>query len=76
MDLSDEEAQKVLNNSIEDINENSNKRYSFCKENDQFYVFHSDNTFDQEGYPTYHGYPVEEGKIPSLIKNKLIKKQN
>lgn len=76
MDLSDEKAQKVLNISIADINENSNKRYGFCKENDQFYVFHYDNTFDDEGYPTYHGYPIDEKEIPSVIKNKLITNKN
>ncbi|GEM_PF-2689623 len=70
MNLSDKEAQKVLNNSIEDIKENSNKRYGFCQENDQFYVFHSDNTFE-EGYPTYHGYPINEKEVPPIIKSKL-----
>jgi len=47
------------------------KRYSFCKENDQFYVFHSDNTFDEKGYPTYHGYPINEKEVPPIIKSKL-----
>ncbi|MDB9317985.1 hypothetical protein [Nodularia spumigena] len=71
MDLTDEEAQKVLNGSVCNSNENSEKRYGYRKENDKFYVFHSDNTFDEKGYPTYHGFPISEDQVPDKIIDKI-----
>jgi hypothetical protein len=71
MDLTDEEAQKVLNSSVGNSNENSEKHYGFDKKKDQFYVFHSDNTFDEQGYPTYHGFPIPEDQIPNEILIKI-----
>lgn len=72
MDLSDDEAQKVLDNSLESSNKNSNKRYGYQREKDQFYVFHSDNTSNEEGYPTYHGYPIDENQFSDAIQKKLL----
>ena len=63
MDLKDEEAQKVLNSSVCSSNKNSKKRYGYHKETDQFYVFHSDDAFDEQGYPTYHGFPIPEDQV-------------
>ncbi|MBO1052175.1 MULTISPECIES: hypothetical protein [Nostocales] len=71
MNLTDKEAQKVLNISVGNSNENSEKRYGFHKETDQFYVFHSDNTFDEQGYPTYHGFPITENQVPPKILIKI-----
>ncbi|AFZ55964.1 hypothetical protein H6G54_27630 [Anabaena cylindrica FACHB-243] len=71
MDLRNEEAQKVLNSSIGNSNENSEKRYGFHKEKHQFYVFHSDNSFDEQGYPTYHGFPIPENQVPAEILIKI-----
>lgn len=76
MDLSDEKAQKVLNISIEDMstkdsNGNSTKRYGFNKETDKFYIFRSEDTFDEEGYPTYHGFPISENQVPPKILIKI-----
>jgi hypothetical protein len=71
MDLTDEEAQKILNSSICSSNNNSEKRYGFHKETDQFYVFHSDNTFDEQGYPTYHGFIIPEDQVPPKILIKI-----
>lgn len=71
MNLKDQEAQKVLNSSVCSSNENSEKRYGFHKETDQFYVFHSDNTFDEQGYPTYHGFPIPEDQVPKEVLNKI-----
>ncbi|MBD2135915.1 hypothetical protein H6F47_26830 [Sphaerospermopsis sp. FACHB-1094] len=71
MNLKDQEAQKVLNSSVCNSNENSEKRYGFHKETDQFYVFHSDNTFDEQGYPTYHGFPIPEDQVPKEVLNKI-----
>jgi hypothetical protein len=76
MDLTDEEAQKVLNSSVCNSNENSEKRYGYRKENDKFYVFHSDNSFNEKGYPTYHGFPVSEDKVPDKIIDKIRVKSN
>jgi len=67
MNLTDKQAQQVLNSSVGNSNENSEKRYGFHKETDQFYVFHSDNTFDEQGYPTYHGFPIPEYEVPNEI---------
>ncbi|MBD2136308.1 hypothetical protein H6F32_01615 [Anabaena sp. FACHB-1237] len=72
MNLTDEEAQKVLNLSVHSSNENSQKCYGFHKETDQFYVFHSDNTFDEQGYPTYHGFPIPEDQVPKEVLNKIF----
>jgi hypothetical protein len=63
MDLKDKEAQKVLNSSVCSSNKNSKKRYGYHKEKDQFYVFHSDDAFDEQGYPTYHGFPIPENEV-------------
>jgi hypothetical protein len=64
MDLTDvEEAQKILNSSVRTSNKNSKKRYGYHKETDQFYVFHSDGAFDEQGYPTYHGFPIPEDQV-------------
>ncbi|MDB9455881.1 hypothetical protein PN478_17615 [Dolichospermum circinale CS-534/05] len=71
MNLTNEEAQKVLNCSVGNSNENSEKRYGFHKQTDQFYVFHSDNTFDEQGYPTYHGFPIPENQVPPKILIKI-----
>ncbi|GCL37218.1 hypothetical protein SR1949_23250 [Sphaerospermopsis reniformis] len=71
MNLKDQEAQKVLNSSVCNSNENSEKRYGFHKETDQFYVFHSDNTFDEQGYLTYHGFPIPEDQVPKEVLNKI-----
>ena len=76
MDLSDEEAQKVLNISVEDTsikdsNGNSTKRYGFNREMDRFYIFRSEDTFDEEGYPTYHGFPIPENQVPPKILIKI-----
>ena len=67
MNLTNEEAQKVLNCSVGNSNKNSERRYGFHKQTDQFYVFHSDNTFDEQGYPTYHGFPIPEYEVPNEI---------
>ena len=67
MDLKDEEAQKVLNCSICNTNENSEKRYGYSKRTGKFYVFHFDNTFDVHGHPTYHGFPIPENEVPAQI---------
>ncbi|MBS3028130.1 MAG: hypothetical protein HCA25_13885 [Dolichospermum sp. DET50] len=59
MDLTDEEAQKVLNSSVPSSNKNSKKRYGYHKKTDQCYVFLPDGDFfDEQGYPTYHGFPI------------------
>ncbi|MEA5616477.1 hypothetical protein VB711_01285 [Cronbergia sp. UHCC 0137] len=72
MDLTDvEEAQKILNSSICSSNNNSEKRYGYHKESVKFYVFHSDNTFDEQGYPTYHGFPISENQVPKEVLNKI-----
>ena len=71
MNLTNEEAQKVLNCSVGNSNKNSEKRYGFDKQTDQFYVFHSDNTFDEQGYPTYHGFPIPENQVPPKILIKI-----
>ena len=63
MDLTDEKAQQVLNSSVCSSNKNSKKRYGYHKETDQFYVFHSDGAFDEQGYPTYHGFPIPEDQV-------------
>ena len=77
MDLRDEkEAQKVLNSSVEDTsikdsNGNSSKRYGFNKKTDNYYIFRSDNTFDEQGYPTYHGFIIPENQVPNQILIKI-----
>jgi hypothetical protein len=77
MDLRDEkEAQKVLNSSVEDTsikdsNGNSSKRYGFNKKTDNYYIFRSDNTFDEQGYPTYHGFIIPEDQVPPKILIKI-----
>jgi hypothetical protein len=71
MDLTDAEAQKVLNSSVCNSNENSENRYGYHKESVKFYVFHSDNTFDEQGYPTYHGFPISEDQVPKEVLNKI-----
>ena len=77
MDLRDEkEAQKVLNSSVEDTsikdsNGNSSKRYGFNKKTDNYYIFRSDNTFDEKGYPTYHGFIIPENQVPPKILIKI-----
>ena len=77
MDLRDEkEAQKVLNSSVEDTsikdsNGNSSKRYGFNKKTDNYYIFRSDNTFDQQSYPTYHGFIIPEDQVPPKILIKI-----
>ena len=65
MDLTDvEEAQKILNSSVRSSNKNSKKRYGYHKETDQFYVFLTDGEFfDEQGYPTYHGFPIPENEV-------------
>lgn len=64
MDLKDEEAQKVLNSSVCSSNKNSKKRYGYHKGTDQFYVFLPDGDFfDEQGYPTYHGFPIPENQV-------------
>ena len=64
MDLKDEEAQKILNSSVCSSNKNSKKRYGYHKETDQFYVFLPDGDFfDEQGYPTYHGFPIPEDQV-------------
>lgn len=73
MDLTDKEAQKVLDNSIESSSENSNRRYGYHREKDQYYIFHPDNASNQEGYFTYHGFPVEETQVPDCIRNQLLR---
>ncbi|MEG3954559.1 hypothetical protein [Microcoleus sp. herbarium2] len=73
MDLTDKEAQKVLDNSIESSSENSNKRYGYHREKDRYYIFHPDNASNQEGYFTYHGFPVEETQVPDCIINQLLR---
>ena len=73
MDLTDKEAQKVLDNSIESSSENSNRRYGYHREKDQYYIFHPDNASNQEGYFTYHGFPVEETQVPDHIRNQLLR---
>jgi len=73
MDLTDKEAQKVLDNSIESSSENSNRRYGYHREKDQYYIFHPDNACNQEGYFTYHGFPVEETQVPDCIRNQLLR---
>lgn len=65
MDLKDEEVQQVLNQSIE----HGKQRYSYYR--GKFYEFKSDNTLNELGYPTYHGYPVNESEVPSDVKQKL-----
>lgn len=77
MDLRDEkEAQKVLNSSVEDTsikdsNGNSSKRYGFNKKTDNYYIFRSDDAFDEQGYPTYHGFPIPENQVPPKILIKI-----
>lgn len=77
MDLRDKkEAQKVLNSSVEDTsikdsNGNSSKRYGFNKKTDNYYIFRSDNTFDEQGYPTYHGFIIPEDQVPPKILIKI-----
>lgn len=73
MDLTDQEAQKVLDNSIESSSENSNRRYGYHREKDQYYIFHPDNASNQEGCFTYHGFPVEETQVPDRIRNQLLR---
>lgn len=73
MDLTDKEAQKVLDNSIESSSENSKRRYGYHREKDQYYIFHPDNASNQEGYFTYHGFPVEETQVPDRIRNQLLR---
>lgn len=74
MDLTDEEAQKLLNVSVKNSNTNSNRRYGYHKEKDKFYVFHSENRLNEQGYPTYHGFPISENHndIPDEIRGKKI----
>jgi hypothetical protein len=72
-DLTDKEAQKVLDNSIESSSENSNRRYGYHREKDQYYIFHPDNASNQDGYFTYHGFPLEETQVPALIRNQLLR---
>ncbi|MGK7930545.1 MAG: hypothetical protein AB4041_03800 [Microcystaceae cyanobacterium] len=67
MDLSDENAQKALNQSIE---YKDRQRFSYFQE--KFYRFHFENTYDDQGYPTYHGYPVKDSDVPNDIKKQLI----
>ncbi|ACK66951.1 hypothetical protein PCC8801_2956 [Rippkaea orientalis PCC 8801] len=66
MDLSDEDAQKALNQSIE---YKDRQRFSYFQE--KFYRFHFENTYDDKGYPTYHGYPVKDSDVPNDIKKQL-----
>jgi hypothetical protein len=71
MDLTNEEAQKILDNSLKNTNDNSKKRYGYSKIKDKFYAFQSDNT-DEQGYLSYHGYPIDETEVPCQIKKKLL----
>ena len=73
MDLTDKEAQKVLDNSIESSSENSNRRYGYHREKDKYYKFYPDNASNQQGYFTYHGFPVEETQVPDPIRNQLLR---
>jgi hypothetical protein len=68
MDLNDEDAQKALNQSIE---YKALQRYSYF--NDKYYRFHSENTFNDKGYPTYHGYPVDQSDVPNEILKQLTR---
>jgi len=67
MDLRDEDAQKALNRSIE---YKDRQRFSYFRE--KFYRFHFENTYNAQGYPTYHGYPVKDSDVPNDIKKQLI----
>ncbi len=66
MDLSDQEAQIALNKSIE---YKENQRFSYY--NNKFYRFHFENVYDEQGYPTYHGYPVSDSDVPNEIKSQF-----
>lgn len=67
MDLSDEDAQKALNQSIK---YKDRQRFSYFQ--GKFYRFHCENTDNAQGYPTYHGYPVKDSDVPNNIKKQLI----
>ena len=55
MDLNDKESQEILDNSTEEKDSNSKKRYGYHRKNNKFYVFHSDNVSNEESHPIYHG---------------------
>jgi hypothetical protein len=67
MDLTKEKAQEILNHSIE----YRKKRYGHHREKNKFYVFHANNSYDSEGYPLYHGFPISDNEVPSNIKSKV-----
>ncbi|MDJ0660888.1 MAG: hypothetical protein QNJ42_15580 [Crocosphaera sp.] len=68
MNLNDDDAQKALNQSIK---YKELQRYSYF--DDKYYRFHSDNTFNNQGYPTYHGYPVDKSDVPNEVLKKLTR---
>jgi hypothetical protein len=65
MDLNDNEAQEALDQSIP--HEGHTQRYSFYRQN--FYIFQNDNAGG------YHGYPINENKVPNdilkVLKNRI-----
>lgn len=67
MDLTIEEAQEVLNHSID----YKKKRYGYQKEKNKFYVFHPNNSYDSDGYPLYHGFPISDSQVLPTIKKDL-----
>ncbi|MGK7941402.1 MAG: DUF262 domain-containing protein [Crocosphaera sp.] len=66
MDLNDDDAQNALNQSIE---YKALQRYSYF--DDKYYRFHSENTFNNKGYPTYHGYPIDKSDVPNEVFKRL-----
>lgn len=67
MDLNDKESQEILDNSTEEKDSNSKKRYGYHRTKNKFYVFHSDNISNEESHPIYHGYPITKDQVPSSI---------